>query len=143
MTRGESAKYIMRIALCILFFLLFSSIPVLSATPCQPTGSGVCRYVSATGSDSNDGLSRATPKKTIATTANASNPGDEIIVLGGTYNCADQPGVTSCTGGENSGSKLVNVTASGTAANPIVIVCDSYLACKIDGASNTTATGFE
>ena len=143
MTRGESAEYTMRVALCILFFLLFSAIPVRSATPCQPTGSGVCRYVSATGSDSNDGLSRATPKKTIATTANASNPGDEIIVLGGTYNCADQPGVTSCTGGENSGSKLVNVTASGTAANPIVIVCDSYLACKIDGASNTTATGFE
>jgi hypothetical protein len=142
MTRGESAEYTMRLALCTLFFLL-SSIPVLSQTPCAPTGTGVCRYVSGTGSDSNDGLSRATPKKTIATTVNGSNPGDEIIVLAGTYNCANQPGVTSCTGGENSGSKLVNVTASGTAANPIVIVCDSYLACKIDGASNSTATGFE
>jgi hypothetical protein len=142
MTRGESAEYTMRLALCTLFFL-FSSIPVLSQTPCAPTGTGVCRYVSGTGSDSNDGLSSAAPKKTIATTANGSNPGDEIIVLAGTYNCAKQPGVTSCTGGENSGSKLVNVTASGTAANPIVIVRDSCLACKIDGASNSTATGFE
>jgi hypothetical protein len=133
----------MRLALGTLFFLLLSSIPVLSQTPCAPTGTGVCRYVSGTGSDNNDGLSRATPKKTIATTVNGSNPGDEIIVLAGTYNCANQPGVTSCTGGENSGSKLVNVTASGTAANPIVIVCDAYLACKIDGASNSTATGFE
>lgn len=139
---GEKMPNI-RVAFCTPLFLLLSSIPVLSQTPCQPTGSGVCRYVSATGSDSNDGLSRATPKNTIAVTVNASNPGDEIIVLAGTYNCANQPGVTSCTGGENSGSKLVNVTASGTATNPIVIVCDSYLACKIDGASNSTATGFE
>lgn len=132
-----------RVALCTPLFLLLSSIPVLSQTPCQPTGSGVCRYVSATGSDSNDGLSRATPRNTIAVTVNASNPGDEIIVLAGTYNCATQPGVTSCTGGENSGSKLVNITASGTAANPIVIICDAYLACKISGTNNTTATGFE
>ena len=133
----------MRVTLWTPFFLLFPSIPALSQTPCVPTGTGVCRYVSATGSDSNDGLSRATPKKTIGTTVNASNPGDEIIVLAGTYNCANQPGVTSCTGGENSRSKLVNVTASGTPASPIVIVCDSYLACKIDGAGNSTATGFE
>src|SRR6266403_1062549 len=69
MTRGESDEHTMRLALATLFYLLLSSIPVLSQTPCAPTGTGVCRYVSGTGSDNNDGRSRGTPKKTIATTA--------------------------------------------------------------------------
>ena len=138
MTQGENHQYTTRVALGLLFFLV-CAIPALSQTPCQPTGSGICRYVSATGSDSNNGLTRTTPKQTIASTVNASSPGDEIIILAGTYNCANQPGVSPCTGGENSGTKLVNITASGTAANPIVVVCDSYLACKIDGQSDTGA----
>jgi len=115
-------------------FLFLPCIPALSQTPCAPTGTGVCRYVSATGSDSNNGLTRTTPKQTIATTVNASSPGDEIIVLAGTYNCTNQT-VSPCTGGENSPSILVNITASGTSANPIVVVCDSYLGCKLDGTN--------
>ena len=145
-----AGDYSRRVGIGILFVFLFS-VPARSQTPCaledlligRTSGTGVCRYVSATGSNSNDGLTRATPKQTIATTVNASNPGDEIIVLAGLYNCANQPGVSPCLNGPNSGSKLINITASGTAANPILVTCDSYLACKIDGSNNSTSTGFE
>lgn len=48
MAHGENGKYAIREAAGILLFFLFS-IPALSQTPCQPTGGGVCWYVSVTG----------------------------------------------------------------------------------------------
>ena len=43
-------------------------------------------YVSTTGSDSNSGLSTATPWRTIAFAVSRMNPGDSTLVRGGTYN---------------------------------------------------------
>ena len=62
-----------------------ATLTVTAGTVCAPTGSGVCYYVSPTGSDSNPGTS-ASPFLTIQAAANAVNPGDMVIVRDGTYN---------------------------------------------------------
>ncbi len=56
-----------------------------------PTGSGVTYYVATDGSDSADGLSTSTPFLTIQKAANVANPGDVILVRGGTYTSASAP----------------------------------------------------
>jgi hypothetical protein len=138
MTRRENSEYAIREAVGILLFFLFS-IPALSQAPCQPTGSGVCWYVSTTGNDSNTGNTRAAPKRNIEQTVNGAGPGDEIIVLNGTYNCTNQsPNQDSCVGDPS--SVLIRLVANGTVANPIVITCDTYLGCLIDGMMNPANT---
>jgi hypothetical protein len=100
---------------------------------CAPTGSGVCYYVDPTGSDSNSGTSTA-PFLTIQHAANVVNPGDMVIVRDGTYSNAALSGV---------GTKLVVMSRGGTVANHVVFVAEHKWGTKVDGLSNTTATGFE
>jgi hypothetical protein len=100
---------------------------------CAPTGSGVCYYVSPTGSDSNPGTSAA-PFLTIQHAANVVNPGDMVIVQDGTYNNSALVGT---------GTKLVVFSRGGTASDHVVFASEHKWGAKIDGLSNTTATGFE
>jgi Putative Ig domain/Abnormal spindle-like microcephaly-assoc'd, ASPM-SPD-2-Hydin/Immunoglobulin domain/Immunoglobulin I-set domain/Protein of unknown function (DUF1565) len=103
-----------------------------SGVTCAPTGSGVCYYVSPTGSDSNPGTSAA-PFLTIQQAANMVNPGDMVIVQDGTYNNPAASGV---------GSKLITMSRGGTAANHVVFIAEHKWGAKIDGLSNTIAQGF-
>src|SRR5467141_3695557 len=109
------------------------SITTSASSVCAPTGSGVCYYVSPTGSDSNAGTSAA-PFQTIQHAANVVNPGDMVIVRDGTYNNAGVSGV---------GSKLIVMSRGGTAANHVVFTAEHKWGAKIDGLNNTSATGWE
>ena len=109
------------------------SITTSASSVCAPTGSGVCYYVSPTGSDSNAGTSAA-PFQTIQRAANVVNPGDMVIVRDGTYNNAAVSGV---------GSKLIVMSRGGTAANHVVFTAEHKWRAKIDGLNNTSATGWE
>jgi acid phosphatase len=109
------------------------SISTTAGTACAPTGSGVCYYVSPTGSDSNAGTSTS-PFLTIQHAANVVNPGDMVIVRDGTYNNAAVTGV---------GSKLIVMSRGGTASNHVVFIAEHKWGAKIDGLNNTTATGWE
>jgi hypothetical protein len=109
------------------------SISTTAGTACAATGSGVCYYVSPTGSDSNAGTS-ASPFQTIQHAANVVNPGDMVIVRDGTYNNPAISGV---------GSKLIIMTRGGTAANHVVFTAEHKWGAKIDGLNNTSATGWE
>lgn len=74
----------------------------------QPArAAGVTYYVSATGSDSNNGLSTSSAFATIQRAANLTNPGDTVYILDGTYTPVDNEGV-------------VTITRSGTAAAYII-----------------------
>jgi hypothetical protein len=105
----------------------------VTSTACGATGSGVCYYVSPTGSDSNAGTS-ASPFLTIQHAANVVNPGDMVIVRDGTYNNSGVSGV---------GSKLIIMTRGGTVANHVVFIAEHKWGAKIDGLKNTSATGWE
>ncbi|WP_219884663.1 right-handed parallel beta-helix repeat-containing protein [Merismopedia glauca] len=59
-------------------------------------------YVSATGNDSNTGLSESTPFKTIQKAADLSNPGDTVLIMNGVYK-------------NGYDSQVVSITRSGTA----------------------------
>jgi hypothetical protein len=109
------------------------SISTTAGTACAATGSGVCYYVSPTGSDSNAGTS-ASPFQTIQHATNVVNPGDMVIVRDGTYNNPAISGV---------GSKLIIMTRGGTAANHVVFTAEHKWGAKIDGLNNTSATGWE
>jgi hypothetical protein len=109
------------------------TISTSASTACAATGSGVCYYVSPTGSDSNAGTS-ASPFLTIQHAANVVNPGDMVIVRDGTYNNPAISGV---------GSKLIIMTRGGTAANHVVFIAEHKWGAKIDGLNNTSATGWE
>jgi hypothetical protein len=109
------------------------SISTTAGTACAATGSGVCYYVSPTGSDSSAGTSTS-PFLTIQHAANVVNPGDMVIVRDGTYNNPAISGV---------GSKLIIMTRGGTAANHVVFAAEHKWGAKIDGLNNTSATGWE
>src|SRR6266404_5609073 len=109
------------------------TISTSAGTACAATGSGVCYYVSPTGSDSNAGTSAA-PFLTIQHAANVVNPGDMVIVRDGTYNNPAVSGV---------GSKLIIMTRGGTVANHVVFIAEHKWGAKIDGLNNTSATGWE
>jgi Putative Ig domain/Protein of unknown function (DUF1565) len=109
------------------------SLLITSVTACGATGSGVCRYVSPLGSDSNPGTS-ASPFRTIQAAANVVNPGDMVIVRDGTYNNPSKSGV---------GSKLIVMSRGGTAANHVVFTSENKWGAKIDGLNNTTEAGWE
>ncbi|MBD2567389.1 right-handed parallel beta-helix repeat-containing protein [Anabaena lutea] len=61
-------------------------------------------YVSATGSDSNNGLSATSPFKTIQKAANLTNPGDTVLIMNGVYTNTGSAG------------QVVKITRSGTAS---------------------------
>src|SRR6266404_2505846 len=103
-----------------------------SSSVCAATGSGVCYYVSPTGSDSNAGTSAA-PFQTIQHAANVVNAGDMVIVRDGTYNNAAVSGV---------GSKLIVMSRGGTAANHVVFTAEHKWGARIDGLNNTSASGW-
>jgi hypothetical protein len=84
--------------------------PTPTATP-----SGTTFYVAPTGSDSNTGLSRTSPWKTIQHAANLLQAGDAAIVLAGTY------------------PERVSITRSGTAGNPITFEADTGAAVAMKG----------
>jgi acid phosphatase len=100
---------------------------------CAPTGSGVCYYVSPSGSDSNAGTSAA-PFLTIQQAANVVNPGDMVIVRDGTYNNSAISGV---------GSKFIVMSRGGTSANHVVLISEHKWGAKLDGLNNTSYIGLE
>jgi parallel beta-helix repeat protein len=51
----------------------------------EPRGAGRTYYVSGEGNDSNNGLSKAKPFRTLQKAANLTNPGDTVLVMNGTY----------------------------------------------------------
>jgi parallel beta-helix repeat protein len=91
-------------------------------------------YVSGTGSDSNSGLSSATPFRTLQRAADLTNPGDIVWIMDGTYtNSAPD-------------STILNIARSGTAGNyiryrafpghkPVLKATKNWLAIKVDGAA--------
>lgn len=83
-----------------LFFMLFS-LMVNSQTD---------YYVSANGSDSNDGLSETTPFKTINQGVLMVNPGGTVFVMNGTY--------------QNDGYGTVDVSTNTNMSNPHVVTID-------------------
>jgi acid phosphatase len=109
------------------------SITTSASSVCAATGSGVCYYVSPTGSDSSAGTSTS-PFLTIQHAANVVNPGDMVIVRDGTYNNPAISGV---------GSKLIVMSRGGTASNHVVFTAEHKWGAKIDGLNNTSATGWE
>lgn len=103
---------------------IFSITVTNPSTACAPTGSGICYYVSSSGSDSNNGTSRSTPFATIQKAASVVNPGDMVIVLDGTYS-------NSGAIGEN--TNLVQMTRGGTSSNWITFVSDHKWSAVLDG----------
>ncbi|MEM1216511.1 MAG: right-handed parallel beta-helix repeat-containing protein [Bacteroidota bacterium] len=65
-------------------------------------------YVSPTGSDANNGQSTSTPFQTLQKAADSTNPGDIVYIMNGTYS------------NTYSWEDVLQITRSGTAANPIV-----------------------
>ena len=84
--------------------------PTSTATP-----SGTTFYVAPTGSDSNTGLSRTSPWKTIQHAANLLQAGDTAIVLAGTY------------------PERVSITRSGISGNPITLEADTGATVTMKG----------
>lgn len=107
------------------FFLLILSLVFM--VPLSATD----YYVSAGGDDSNDGLSTATPFRTIQTAADLTLPGDVVYVMNGTYS------------NTYTWEDLVKISRSGTASAPIKytnypghspkIEFDGWHAFKIEG----------
>lgn len=93
------------------------------------TPSGATFYVAPTGSDSNSGLTRTSPWRTIQHAANSLQPGDTAIVLAGAY------------------SERVKVSRSGSSANPLTLQVDSGAAVVTKGfeiyADYVCIAGFE
>ena len=100
-----------------------SSTPAPSPTPtASPTASptpttGTTYYVAPTGSDSNSGLSRISPWKTIQHAANTLQPGDSAIVTAGTY------------------AERINLSRSGKSGAPLTL--------EADGSANVVTRGFD
>jgi hypothetical protein len=64
-------------------FSLFALLPLLALAPL--TRAATTYYVSGTGADQNDGLSRATAFRTIQKAADLTKPGDTVLIMDGTY----------------------------------------------------------
>ena len=104
------------------------TVSTASSSSCRPTGSGVCRYVDASGgSDANPGTS-AQPFQSLQRAAQVVNPGDVVVVRDGVY-----------TGG----SRIVDITRSGTSSSWIVFQAEHRWGAVIDGRSNSSTTGIE
>jgi parallel beta-helix repeat protein len=71
---------------------------------------GKVRFVSSSGSSSNDGLSEAKPLLTMQSAADLSDPGDTILVMNGTYSSS------------NPQEGIVNLNRSGTASAWIALM---------------------
>lgn len=93
-----------------LFITLLSVCAVLSA-------SAATYYISPTGSDSNDGMSRSTPFGSFLTATEALMDGDTLVIMEGTYeNPINREGLTDATlylGLKTNGYHLSNVTIQG------------------------------
>ena len=102
---------------------------VAQAPSATLASAGTTYYVSPTGSDSNDGLSRSSAWQTIQHAANLVNPGDTAVVTAGTYN------------------ERVTVTRSGASGQLITLAADSGATVTMQGfeitASYTQETGFD
>ncbi len=81
-------------------------------------------YVSTSGSDSNSGTSTASPFLTLQTAANATQPGDTVYVMAGTYTAPCQ------------GCDVVEILQSGTASSPITYTAYSATRPVIDTSSS-------
>lgn len=89
---------------------------------------GTCYYVDpVNGSDGNNG-SFGSPFRTLQHAADIVNPGDGVVALNGVY-----------TGG----TKIVNITRSGTSTNWITFTAQHVGGAIIDGQNNTSSVGFE
>jgi len=65
--------------------LLLSLLTGLAVSVPEAQAAGTNYYVSAAGSDSNDGLSESTAFRTIQRAADLTNPGDTVYIMNGTY----------------------------------------------------------
>jgi Right handed beta helix region len=89
-------------------------------------------YVSPAGSDGNAGT-RSRPFLTIQHAADVAGPGDTVLVGDGTY-------LARPTG---PGSKLVTITHSGAPGRPITFRAEHTWKAVLDGAENSTSSGFD
>ncbi|MEH0935788.1 right-handed parallel beta-helix repeat-containing protein [Micromonospora psammae] len=71
--------------------------PNWSATQLPPTQGGRHLYVSGRGRDSNNGLSRATPVRTLQRAADMTRPGDTVLVGDGEYTSPENWNVLNIT----------------------------------------------
>ncbi|MDX2141060.1 MAG: right-handed parallel beta-helix repeat-containing protein [Chloroflexota bacterium] len=129
-----------RNVLILLMALLFS----LSATQTAPTtaqSAPTIYYVSPAGSDTNSGLSEATPFRTIQHAADVTNPGDTVYIMNGDYRRL------------NPQRDIVTITRSGTADAWITytalpghrprLVSQNWQAIAIIGAAYIIIDGLE
>jgi len=89
--------------------------PVVFSATGTAAAAGTTYYISPSGSDGANGLSRSTPWRTFSFALNRVQPGDVLIVLDGTY------------------TQSIVTTRSGTSASPIVIRADNDGGAIIDG----------
>jgi len=90
--------------------------PSATATPsATPTSNGVVYYVAPSGNDSNSGLSRSVPWRTIQHAANVMRPGEKTIVLAGVY------------------SERIRMSTSGSSAAPITLQADAGATVRTRG----------
>ncbi len=93
-------------------------------------GKGATYYVSTTGSDGNSG-SQSAPFLTISKgVASATNPGDTVLVMNGTYG----------NNGVVEPNFVVTLQHSGTAGNPITIMAQNRGQAILDSGNTSTTT---
>jgi hypothetical protein len=108
---------------------------------------GTSYYVSASGSDANNGLSTSTPFQTIQRAANLTNPGDTVYIMNGTYT---HPAYTGGAYPE----AIVEITRSGSAGNyitykaypghsPLLRATHSWTHITVEGASYIRIEGLQ
>jgi parallel beta-helix repeat protein len=132
---------------CLLFFTACTSpLPVAtteldnSFETLEPAAAGRVFYVSESGSNTNNGLSRAAPFETLQYAADQTKPGDTVYVLGGTYENKDP----------NSNVLQINTSGESTAwiryraypgQSPIIKV-RNWSGIAVNGASYISVEGF-
>lgn len=98
------------------------SLPQGRVCPELPSGAGINRYVSPSGSDANDGLARGRALKSVGVAMQAARPGDVIHLANGVYREGIETGV------------------GGTAAAPITLRAEAGASPVVSGSA--VATGW-
>jgi hypothetical protein len=112
--------------------LLFPAIPCYSLLfLAVPAAQAATYYVATTGNDANAGTSSASPFRHLSkAAAAATQPGDTVMVMDGTY---DNEGVVAP-------NFVVTLTHSGTAGNPITFKAQNRGMAILDAGNTTTDT---
>ncbi|MGN9811661.1 right-handed parallel beta-helix repeat-containing protein [Micromonospora sp. BQ11] len=108
-----------------------------AAAPARPT----TFYVSGTGSDANNGLSPASPLRTIQRAANLTRPGDTVNIMNGTYGDTSTEGVVQITRSGSPGRAITYQAMPGH--RPILKPVTGWNGIVLIGASHITIQGLE